>query len=312
MRVWAWTLVVASLAASCSEAPRSDGGAPDGGPQSDSMAALQHALTESQIQTERALAVKDSVTRALSTAIELMFELDLLAQEVMGGEPRNAGEAALEEWDQRLRRRIRQIESRVRRFSAEVDSTRQQLSRVEAENEALRASLSNAGPELERLVEISGQQRRRIAELLTQLDFLRDSNRQLVAANVARADTIRRQADEAAHQADEAARVYWIAGTKDELLRKGIIREEGGVFGAIGRSIVPARSFEPHQFIRGDRRTLTEIPLPPGRRWLVVSRHDLSFVDPADLRRDREVGPRLRIVSPEFWNSSPFLILVQR
>lgn len=84
------------------------------------------------------------------------------------------------------------------------------------------------------------------------------------------------------------------------------------MFGAIGRSIVPARTLDPQSFISGDRRTLNEIPLPPGQRWLVVSRQDLSYVDPADLRREREVGPRLRIVDPQFWSSSPFLILVQR
>lgn len=84
------------------------------------------------------------------------------------------------------------------------------------------------------------------------------------------------------------------------------------MLGTIGQTITPTRTFDAEMFNIADQRTLIEIPLPLGHRWLVVSRARPLFYNPADRIRDREVGGRLRIVDSRFWEESSFLISVRR
>jgi hypothetical protein len=116
----------------------------------------------------------------------------------------------------------------------------------------------------------------------------------------------------------EAHRVYWVAGTRDELLQRGVVREEGGarvlfLLWRRGETLVPARDLDPAQFDAVDLRETRELALPrPDARYRVVSRHDGDLLEGTRVN-GALTGASIRITDPErFWQASPFLILVER
>jgi hypothetical protein len=111
-------------------------------------------------------------------------------------------------------------------------------------------------------------------------------------------------------------RAYYVVGTEDELIEKGIVEREGGanlLFARIGRTLQPARALDPELFVAIDRRDIREIPLPDStQRYAVVSRQSLDNADVGE-RDEAEFRGQLRIPDPErFWGASRFLILVTK
>jgi vacuolar-type H+-ATPase subunit I/STV1 len=113
--------------------------------------------------------------------------------------------------------------------------------------------------------------------------------------------------------------VYYVIGTKDELKERGIIVEEGGsrvlfVLWKQGETLTPARELDPEQFVKINKRVVTEIPVEPTKEYQIVSRHDLGYLanGPADGARLAGIES-LKIAAPmQFWANSKFLIVVER
>ena len=96
--------------------------------------------------------------------------------------------------------------------------------------------------------------------------------------------------------------VYYIAGTEEELLEKGVVVKEGKKFLFFGgKQLHPARTLDPSLFTAVDKTTATSIGLPADREYKLISRQDLSFADTM-LVRDGKLAGRLHISQPEqFW-----------
>jgi len=106
--------------------------------------------------------------------------------------------------------------------------------------------------------------------------------------------------------------VYYIVGTRDELIQKGVLVAEGGKRFVIvgGRKIVPARTLDPASFSKIDRLTDRTIKLPEGE-YEILSRQNVSFAK-AQAAKDGKISGALTIEQPEqFWATSPFLIIVR-
>jgi len=121
---------------------------------------------------------------------------------------------------------------------------------------------------------------------------------------------------------DEANTVWYVVGTKQELLDAGIVREEGGsrvlfIFGKRGKTLVPSRTIDPTMFTAADQRTLSWIPLPVEEgddeaEWTVVTPQDLAAVGSPLDERGRVLGDALSIADPErFWANGRYLIVVR-
>jgi hypothetical protein len=106
--------------------------------------------------------------------------------------------------------------------------------------------------------------------------------------------------------------VFYIAGTEEELLQKGIVVKEGKKFLFFGgKQLHPARSLDPAAFTPMDKTTGTTIPLKADREYTVVSRQDLAYADTASIR-DGKLAGSLHISQPEeFWGAEKYLILVE-
>lgn len=154
-------------------------------------------------------------------------------------------------------------------------------------------------------------QRQTIASLTEQVDNLQRENVQLVMNNTQLTETVDRMAE-------QANTAWYIIGTKEELIEKGLVTEEGGsrvlfVFGKRGKTLLPARDPDLSQFQTIDLRQTSEIPLPdPGAKYRIVSLQDLAGLENLPDDDDRIQGDVLHIIDPDtFWSNSHVLIVVQ-
>jgi uncharacterized phage infection (PIP) family protein YhgE len=105
---------------------------------------------------------------------------------------------------------------------------------------------------------------------------------------------------------------YYIVGTKDELIKKGVLVTEGGKRFLIAgsRNIVPARELDTSSFTRIDRLSNRTITLPEGQ-YQIMSRQNPNYTVP-QAQKDGKIVGGLTIEQPErFWQPSRFLILVR-
>ena len=107
--------------------------------------------------------------------------------------------------------------------------------------------------------------------------------------------------------------VYYAVGTKDELMKKGIVTKEGSKFLVFGGSrLEPARNLTPDLFTAIDKTQQKSIPLPrTDKKYKIVSRQSPTFLG-AGVDKEGKVTGTVEIAQPEeFWAASKYLILVQ-
>jgi hypothetical protein len=107
--------------------------------------------------------------------------------------------------------------------------------------------------------------------------------------------------------------VYYAIGTRDELMKKGVITKEGSKFLVFGGTrLEPARNLNPEAFTAIDKTTNTSIPLPrTDKKYKIVSRQSPTYLA-AGVAKDGKVSGAVEIAQPEeFWSASKYLILVQ-
>ena len=205
-----------------------------------------------------------------------------------------------------IRRKVEAIAVRIAESEARAQerADRIQRARRTAEGEEL-AELRRS---IERFGEITRAQQERIVELTTRLHELEAANAEL---------TIDRDRlfDSVATLTQRSSQAYYIAGTRDQLLRAGVVTLEGGVRlpgGRRGRSLRPAPTLRVDAYTPLDRLRDSTIALPDaGAEYEIVSAHDPAFLDSLDGRPS--LRGTLRIADPErFWAQSRFLILVRK
>jgi chromosome segregation ATPase len=207
---------------------------------------------------QKLTAQRDSVSRVLGDADDFIGKIDNTISRVKGLPPRSRevsnGEGSLESQVKRRKELLRRVEALVARAqetARQVAALKDRERLLLAENGALKDSLSAEAKRIEadarQIAELQGtidQQAHTIAEMQARLD---DFDRQLASERTA------------------AARAYYVVGTKDELIKKGVVVEEGGtnlLIKRFGRTIVPARELNKDVFTAIDTRSVHEIDLP--------------------------------------------------
>ncbi len=261
----------------------------------DSVSALLKTYQAQVEQAQQANALKDSAMAQLTTATKLMDQLGDIERE-MGVRSKTPAPETGATWDAIAKKRLETIQNRF--VILRRDASR--LKTVTAENSQMRAQLDS-------LIAMSGQQTTRIGGLMAQLDSVIAENQKLASANTARADTIK-------HMTDVDNTVYYVVGTKADLVQKGLVREVGGtrfpLVAKIGKSLAPARVLPPAAFQVADMRTLKEIPLDASR-YEIVTPQDLKYAGGVDVK-GRFVSGKLTINDPQFWSNSRYLIIAKK
>jgi hypothetical protein len=145
-----------------------------------------------------------------------------------------------------------------------------------------------------------------IVGLTGRVDTLTTENTQLASDKAALSDTV-------STLTTYKNTVYYAVGTKDELMKRGVITKEGSKFLVFGGTrLEPARNLSPEAFTAIDKTASTTIPLPrTDKKYKIVSRQSPTFLASA-VTKDGKVTGSLEIAQPEqFWSASKYLILVQ-
>jgi uncharacterized coiled-coil protein SlyX len=268
----------------------------------DSIASLNTQLNEARATS----AQQDSLLSDFKATTELVGQIDSVLTKVRGlktsvpltvsakdssVDPRAAYRATL----------LKKLEEVTRLLAA----NRRRVNELAAENKAQGGKIAEYQETIASLEGVVANQKVQIEQLSAQIDSLSRSNTELAAANSAAHDTVNtlRRSNNT---------VYYVVGTKKDLMQRGIVVEEGSKFLFFGhKALVPARSLDPTAFTSLDKSVTTDIPLPPaGGKYRIVSRQDPALVQ-IQQEQDSAQSGTLHITSPDqFWAPSKFLIVV--
>jgi hypothetical protein len=278
-----------------------------------SKAELAKALAESKA----AEAQKDSLlTEVLETTqfvSDLNSELAKAKAIAVSGEGTDRGMpgAQLDNEERKATlERIQQVIARLNESEAKLTVTENRVKNAKIRNARLLAQITTYKQTVEDLKTAAEQQRAEqeaiIADQRTQIANLSGQVDELNVQTASLRDTV-------VHLTAYKNRVYYAVGTKDELLKNGVVTKEGSKFLFFGGTrLEPARKPNLDAFRMVDKTQTVSIPLPrPDKRYKIVSRQSPEYLT-GQVRENGEVEGVVEIAQPEeFWSASRYLILVE-
>lgn len=201
--------------------------------------------------------------------------------------------------------RLTQLRQRLASRQTQVRSLLDTLKTMRADSTAAATLLADVNARL-------AERERDVAAFTEEVRKLRAENTQLATEKAVLSDTVKAM-DLREHK------VFYVVGTRKQLMTDGLVTEEGGSRGLLivklGKTLVPARALDQTKFTMADRREVITIPLPRADRpYQIVSRHDVSLVEASKKEKDGSFrGDAIRITDPgNFWKTSPYLIIAEK
>ena len=262
---------------------------------------VQQQLAELQVVT----AQKDSMIQVVAEYAQVMSDIsaELAAVELEGRELLVAIESPVAASRDSILGKIRMLDDRLQQSEQRLSQSRRRVSGLTQLSDRLRNTLESTIANYESVL---ASHRESIASLNEQ-----------VASLQTQTETLAAEVSELESELTTANTVYYTIATKDELLERGIIEKKGGsrflfIFGKRGETLVPATDLDPSNFTAIDSREVSEIPVPnPDAAYTIVSHHNVDLLENMP-DEDGNIRGTIRIASPsEFWNASPFLIIVE-
>lgn len=272
---------------------------------------------ETVLEQRRVNEQKDSLVADVLAATQMVTEInaDLARVKALGVSPVSTGDRPLAgKAEERavLLGKVREVIARLEAAEVQVAAQKKKIGGMTAERAKLLANLDNFSKTIDDLKTAAQAQEALITEqkvqiqtLTSRVDTLTEQTNQLTVEKVAVKDTLTRVVD-------ESNVVYYAVGTKDELIKRGIVVSEGSkflIFG--GKTVAAARDLKPELFQRLDRRRDTVLTVPePTKEYKIVTRQSPSLLA-STVTADGKVKGDLHISTPAFWDAGKFLILVR-
>ena len=273
------------------------------------------------LEQARVTQEKDSLVSDVLATTQMMADInsDLAAVKGLAVTPVSTGDRPLSgkaEDRAAMLGKVREVIHRLNAAELSIAAGKKRISSMsashDAEKKALTAQLDSFQATIDGLKAAAlqqeamiTQQKQQITTLAGRVDTLTQESAVLTTEKAAVKDTLTRTID-----ADNV--VYYAVGTKDELIKRGIIVSEGSkflVFG--GKTVEPARDLKPELFQRLDRRRDTVLTVPePTKEYKIVTRQSPTFLT-TNLLRDGRLKGDLHVTSPAFWDAGKYLILVR-
>jgi phage shock protein A len=198
--------------------------------------------------------------------------------------------------------RVASLRSRASKLSKQDSSLVSQVAEYEKTITALRETVAQQKAEYEATI---ARQNTQIASLNSKVDTVTKDNVRLSGEKTALLDTV-------GTLTSEKNTAYYVIGTKDELVKQGVLVEEGHKRFVLvgGRTVAPARELDPAKFTKIDRVRDRTITFPAGE-YTIFTRQSPAFASPF-AAKDGKFSGGLRVDQPErFWEPSNFLIIVK-
>ncbi len=205
------------------------------------------------------------------------------------------------------------ILAKIKDLAARVDESEARLRASQRKIQALTKDADSLAFDISGFQSIIETQRLTIQGLVTQVQQLEQEKVQLVQEKTLLTEEKAALMDTVQTLNIREKTVYYVIGTKKELIEKGLAVEEGSKFLFFGgKSLQPARTLSESLFTAVDRRELTEITFPlPDKNYKIISRQNLaSLATPVE--KDGKVKGGIEIAEiDEFWAPSKYLIIVE-
>jgi archaellum component FlaC len=300
---------VAVAAVACNSAPRGQV------VQSIPTDSTEYFRTQVQ-QMSSVSATKDSLFRDLAETTKLLAdinnELTRVSSKKKSVEPVVSPESQLSvsPSDRALvLKKVQDLTVRIRSSESRLAASQRKVKEMTGSNDSLKVVLADFQTTIDGLKTMVEGQKTSIATLESELNTTKAQVTTLTQEKSVLTDTV-------SAMTTRENTVYYVAGTKKELIEKGIIREVGGtrflLVTRTGESLKPADNLDPSVFTAIDRRQTAEIPLPKAdKRYKIVTNQNLAFAN-LPVEAKGKVQGSLQITNPEnFWTNSKFLILVE-
>ncbi len=206
--------------------------------------------------------------------------------------------------------RIQQVIARLNESEAKLTATETRAKSARIRNARLLAQIATYKKTIEDLKTAAEQQAQENAAIIA-------DQRTQIALLAGEVDTLGKERNtlrgHVANLISYKNTVYYAVGTKDELIKNGVVTREGSKFLVFGGTrLEPARNLNPAAFTAIDKTQTLSIALPRiDRVYKIVSRQSPEFLS-GDVNPKGEVKGVVEIVAPEeFWSPSKYLILVQ-
>lgn len=309
MRPIRWLLPLVVLAAACDTQAKTQ------------LRTLAH--TDS-LRTDSLVSIKNELLNEVMSSTQFVNDLNTEVNKLKSRKPAKLSAAlsresdinAIKEERANVVAKIRELVARLDSSEARVVSLRKRAANLSQHDSTIVAQVAayeKTIAELRQNVEQQkaeyeatiAKQTTQIAVLTSKVDTVTQENVKLAGERAALVDTV-------SELTTEKNTVYYVIGTKDQLIRDGILVEEGHkrllLIG--GRPIAAARELDPAKFTRIDRLRDRVINFPAGD-YTIFTRQNPSYAAPF-AAKDGKLSGGLRIEQPEkFWEPSKFLIIVK-
>jgi DNA repair ATPase RecN len=278
-------------------------------------------LDKTLVQMQQISAEKDSLLKDVMQTSQFIADVNTQLATVKN---RNAGkpvkgaaegaETTLTPAQQRdaIKGKIKELTDRLNEAESRLGASRNRVKDLTANNAALTSQLASYDSTIAAFKTIIDNQKTEIVSLNAQLAALQTENASL-RQDKAQLTTEKTQlAEEKSSLTTERNTVYYIIGTKDELLKKKIIEQAGGALG-LGKTQVPVRDLNPSDFTAIDKTKVSEIAFPkPDKTYKVITRQDVTALETAPDKNGRIKGGLKIANSEKFWAASKFLIILEQ
>lgn len=275
-------------------------------------------LEKKVVQLEQISAEKDSLLNDARTTAQFITEVNAemaKVRNINAGKMVQAGngEKFLSPAEQRavVLARVKAINLRLKESEDRLDASRKRVAALNGTTDEMKRQLAQYDSTVTSFKAIIESQKGQMESLNGQLTALRAENAGLTQSNMVLAADKRQVIDERDILTTEKNTVYYIVGTKKELLDKHIIEQTGGALG-FGKTIVPARDLQAADFTAIDRSAVAEISLPKNDKYYrIVTRQNVGGLEtPPD--KNGHVSGALKIKDgSQFWATSKYLIIVE-
>lgn len=274
-------------------------------------------LTKALAESRAAEAQKDSLLTEVLETTQFVSDLnsELAKAKAMsvdgdGADPGVPGAQQDRVQRQATLERIQSVIARLNQSETRLIETENKAKNAKIRNARLLAQISTYKQTIEDLKTAAEQQRAEneaiIADQRNQIASLSGQVENLNVTTASLRDTV-------VHLTAYKNRVYYAVGTKDELIRNGVVTKEGSKFLIFGGTrLEPARKPNLDAFTMIDKTQTLSIPLPrTDKKYKIISRQSPEYLM-GEVTEKGEVKGVVEIASPEeFWSASKFLILVQ-
>ena len=282
---------------------------------------LAHA---DSVRTDSLVSIKNDLLNEVMTSTQFVNDINTEMAKLKSRKPAKLNApltsesdiAAMKEERSAVVSRIRELVARLDSSEARVASLRSRASKLSKQDSSLVSQVAEYEKTIAGLRETVAQQKAdydaiiakqntQIAALNSKVDTVTRENVQLAGEKTALIDTV-------GTLTSEKNTAYYVIGTKDELVKQGVLVEEGHKRFVLvgGRTVAPARDLDPSKFTKIDRLRDRTINFPAGE-YIIFTRQSPTFASPFT-SKDGKLSGGIRIDQPEkFWEPSKFLIIVK-